>query len=606
MIALTAAIALPIAALTTWIALRTPLAKALVARPSRDRWHAHETPLIGGIGVFAGLLIGCALAAPLASVDPPSELVAILGGAALLFVVGLVDDAFSLPPLVKLGAQLAAAVIAVTNGLTVELVKADWVAFPLAIVWLVGMTNAFNLLDNIDGLAATLAALACTFFAIDAVTVNPNHLVLVLSLALAFACVGFLPFNLRLRKPAATFLGDSGSYVIGFTLGAIALASSWRVAGPSLATVLLPVLVLAVPILDTAFVTVMRLLEGRPIYAGGRDHTSHRLVYSGLSDRRALVLLAIVAGALGATSLAYNAAHNSAATLVGVLLTFVVLVQLGGFLGEVDRPRAPDAHASFVRRTFQLHRGRLFEMLVDFALITAAFAAAYLLRFEGSGPPNQRHLFLAALPVLLAARYAVFILLGLYSSVWRYASMRDAVRIAVAVGLSEAVAVVFLALSQTRSFETYSRSVFVIDAILCTLLVGAARLGQRALIPLLGAFVGPERKRRTLIVGAGRGGRSLLRELRETPGEQVIGFVDDDPGLRGRRVHGAQVLGSAAEVDAVLRRTRPDAVLVTIPDAPRERLDFVVDGCERAGVPCSFVRRQLDLDPAVVLGSATE
>jgi len=148
--------------------------------------------------------------------------------------------------------------------------------------------------------------------------------------------------------------------------------------------------------------------------------------------------------------------------------------------------------------------------------------------------------------------------------------------------------------------------VFVIDAILCTLLVGASRLGERALVPLFGSFIHRELRRRTLIVGAGRGGRSLLRELRESPGEQVIGFIDDDPGLRHRRVHGVVVLGSAAEIENVLRRRQPDAVLVTIPDAPRERLDFVVSGCERAGVSCSFVRRELDLDPAVVFGRTAE
>ena len=601
--ALVSAVAFPTAAATIWLALSSPLARRLVAHRSPDRWHTRATPLVGGIGVFVGLLVGAGLALAADAVGASSELLAILGGAALLFAVGLLDDAFSLPPLAKLAAQGAAVAIVLTNGLTVEAVKNDWIAVPIAVVWLIGMTNAINFLDNMDGLAATVAGIACAYFAIDAVTVHPDRLVLVLSLTLAFACAGFLPFNVRLRKPAAAFLGDSGSQVLGFTLGSIALASSWKVAAPSLATVLLPVLVLAVPILDTALVTIVRLLEGRPVYAGGRDHTSHRLVYSGLSEKRALVVLAVVAAALGGTSLAYNAADNSLVTLVGVLLTFVVLVQLGGFLAESERE--PDA-GSAVRRAFELHRGRLVEMLVDFALITASFALAYLLRFEGGGPPNQRHLFLSALPVLLAARYAVFILLGLYSSVWRYMSARDAIRIPIAVFVSEGLAVLFLALSQTTSFETYSRSVFVIDAILCTLLVGASRLGERALAPLLATFAGRDRRRRTLIVGAGRGGRSLLRELRETPGEQVIGFVDDDPRLRRRRIHGVQVFGSLAEIERVLRERHPDTVLVTIPHAPRERVDFVVAGCAGAGIPCTFVRRQLDLDPAVVLGQTAE
>jgi UDP-GlcNAc:undecaprenyl-phosphate/decaprenyl-phosphate GlcNAc-1-phosphate transferase len=606
MIALVSAVAFPAAALVIWAALRSPLAGRLVARPSSDRWHTRDTPAVGGLGIFAGVLAGVGLAILAGAVGGGSELLAILGGIGLLFAVGLLDDAFSFTPWVKLAAQFGATVIVITNGLTVELVKNDWIAVPIAVVWLVGMTNAFNLLDNMNGIAATVAGIACAYFAIDAVTVHPNHLVLALSLSVAFACAGFLPFNLGFRGPARAFLGDSGSQVLGFSLGAIALASSWKVAAPSLATVLLPVLVLAVPILDTALVTVVRLLEGRPIYAGGRDHTSHRLVYTGLSEKRALLLLAVIAAALGGTSLAYNAADNSVVTLVGVLITFVLLVQLAGFLGEPDRRAGDGDRRSLLRRTFELHRGRLVEMLVDFAVITAAFAGAYLLRFEGSGPPNQRHLFLAALPVILAARYAVFILLGLYNSVWRYMSARDAVRIAVAVALSEGLAVLFLTLSQTRSFESYSHSVFVIDAVLCTLLVGASRLGERGLVPLLGSFMRSERKRRTLIVGAGRGGRSLLRELRETPGEQVIGFIDDDPGLRHRRVHGVQVLGSADEIDGILRRKNPDVVLITIPDAPRERLDVVLAGCAEAGIECGVVRRSIELDPEIVVGSASE
>jgi FlaA1/EpsC-like NDP-sugar epimerase len=108
-----------------------------------------------------------------------------------------------------------------------------------------------------------------------------------------------------------------------------------------------------------------------------------------------------------------------------------------------------------------------------------------------------------------------------------------------------------------------------------------------------------------VIIGAGRAGRSLLRELRETPGEHVVGLVDDDARLRSRRLQGAPVLGGIDELEPILEAAQPDAVLVTIPDASRERLDAVVAACERAGVRCRFVRRELDLDPAAVLG-ATE
>ena len=147
-------------------------------------------------------------------------------------------------------------------------------AAAIALVWLVGMTNAFNLLDNMDGLAATLAAIASGFFAIDAVdrAREPRR-----ARARARRSRSPAPASCRSTCAAASrravFMGDSGSQVLGFALAALGLAASWKVAGTTVATLILPILVLAVPILDTTLVTIVRLLEGRPIYQGGRDHT---------------------------------------------------------------------------------------------------------------------------------------------------------------------------------------------------------------------------------------------------------------------------------------------------------------------------------------------
>jgi FlaA1/EpsC-like NDP-sugar epimerase len=253
-------------------------------------------------------------------------------------------------------------------------------------------------------------------------------------------------------------------------------------------------------------------------------------------------------------------------------------------------------------RAFVTNPRRLVESVVDFALITASFAAAYYIRLQDSGTPWQRHIFLISLPAVLFARYAAFIPFGLYRGVWRYAGARDAVSIATAVVISEVVAYAFVGLTET--WGGFPRSIYVIDALLCTLVVGASRFWERGAVRALGSLVGTSSRRRTLIVGAGRAGRSLLRELRETPGEQVVGFLDDDARLRGRRLQGVPVLGGAHDIGRVIESTHPASVLVTIPDAPRERLDVVVEACARAEVPCRFVRRETDLDPHVILGAA--
>ena len=586
--------------------LRSPLANRLVNAPTGERWHARPTPLVGGIGIVGGLLAGAGSALAVGAVEPTPELLGILGGCVVLFLAGLADDLFSLSPLVKVAAQLAAVGIVLASGVRVEIVGNDALALAIAVVWLIGMTNAFNLLDNMDGLAATLAAIACGFFAIAAATVQPDRMVLVLSLSVGLACAGFLPFNLRRSGSARVFMGDSGSQVLGFALAVLGLSASWTLAGTTVATLLLPILVLAVPILDTALVSVVRLLEGRPIYRGGRDHSSHRLVYHGLSEKRAVILLAVVSAALGGTSLAYYVLENARITLVGVLLSFAALVQFGSFLSDVERRPAAAARTegNVFLRTFVVHRRRLIEVAVDSALVTAGFTAAYLLRLEGSGTITQRHVWNLAIPVILFARLAAFVPFGLYSGVWRHAGANEAVRIVAAVLGSSLAAFVFL--SWTIDWNDFPREVLVIDALLCVILIGASRFGERALVRALARFQSRTSERRTVIVGAGRGGRSLLGELRDTPNERVVGFVDDDPDLRRRRLSGVPVLGRTDEMGSVLAATRADRVLVTIPDAPRERLDSVVRHCSSAGVPCRFVRREVDLQPYAVLGAAAE
>ena len=605
MSAVAAVVAFPVAALLTWVGLRTTTGRRLVSLPTGERWAERETPSFGGVGIVAGLWAGVGAALAAGGVHASSELFGILGGCTIVFVAGLIDDLRSLPPVAKLAAQVGAAALVLSTGLSVHIFSNDELAVAFGVVWLVGITNAFNLLDNMDGLAATLAAIAAAFFAIDSVRIHHERILLVLSLSLGLAALGFLPFNFRPTAPAAVFMGDSGAQVLGFGLASLGLATSWKVAETTIATLILPLLVLAVPILDTALVTAVRLLEGRPVYRGGRDHASHRLVRSGLSEKRTVVLFAAIAAGLGATALGYSGVGDQRLTLVGVLISFALLVQLAGFLADLERGDAQLSRRPVLLRMVLLNPRRLAEVAIDFALVTAAFSAAYLLLVHGSGTANQKHIFLVSLPMLLAARYALFILLKLYSGVWRFAGAREAASVVLGVTLSEAIAV-GIVWGTNGPFGDFPLSTYVVDALIAIVLVGASRFGERALFRALTTLKERQARRRTLIVGAGRGGRSLLRELRETPGEQVVGFVDDDLRLRRRRMQGVPVLGNLEDVERVLDATRPDLVLVTIPDASRERLDAVVRACTGAGVPCRFVRRELDLDPLLVMGAAAE
>jgi UDP-GlcNAc:undecaprenyl-phosphate/decaprenyl-phosphate GlcNAc-1-phosphate transferase len=584
--------ALPVTIAVLWLLLRTSARSRLVARPSGERWHERETPTFGGIGIFAGFVAGILAALAFGAIEWSSELGGILGGVTLLFVIGLADDLWHLNVATKLAAQIAAAVIVVSSGLEVQIVGNEVLAWGIGIFWLVGITNAFNLLDNMDGLAATLAAIACGYFAIDAITQHPNDTVLVLALSLGVAAAGFLPFNLRPGRGAHVFMGDSGSQVLGFGLASLALASSWTVAGATFATVLLPLLILAVPILDTTLVTVVRLAQRRPVTTGGRDHSSHRLVYYGLSEAKAVLLLSLVAATVGATALAYNVLDNARLTAIGVLVTFVLLVQFGSFLGDLEeRSRSGrERPAPTLWHALVFEPRRLLEVVVDFVLICGSFLAAYVLVVGRFGTPYERSIFLSTLPILLGARYVCFVALGVYRRIWRFATARDVVPIAVACGVSAiATYAIVVALKPLGPFPAIE--VLTVDAILCTLLVGGSRLTLR-LLPEARSLRRP--RRRVLVVGAGRSGRALARELHDGHEARVVGFLDDNPRVRRRRIQGISVVGALDETSRAISHARADEVLVTIPEASAGRLDAVVRASEAAGVPCRIVRRRTE------------
>ena len=590
--AIVAVAAFPVTVAVLWLLLRSPAAGRLVALPSDERWHEQPTPTFGGVGIYAGFVGGVLLALAIGAVEWSGELGGILAGVTVVFAAGLVDDVRHLSPVAKLAAQIAAAVIVLASGLNVEIVGNEVLAWAIGLLWLVGITNAFNLLDNMDGLAATLAVVSCGYFAIDAFTEHDNTTVLVLALALGLACAGFLPFNLRPERGAAVFMGDSGSMVLGFGLASLALASSWTVAGTTVATILLPLLVLAIPILDTTLVTIARLLEKRPVTQGGRDHSSHRLVYYGLSEAKAVLLLAIVSSTIGATALAYNVLDNSRLTAIGVLVTFVLLVQFGSFLSDLEERsrRGIEGPQPSLWRALVFEPRRLLEVFVDFVLICGSFLAAYLLAVDGMGTDFERSVFLSALPILLASRYVLFVALGVYRRVWRFATARDVVPIAAGCIVSSvAAAVILVALRPIGSFPALE--IFVVDAILCTLLVGASRLTLR-LLPE--AQVRRGHRRRVLIAGAGRAGRGLARELRESHEARVVGFLDDNPRVRRRRILGISVVGSLDETERAIASTRAEEVLVTIPGAAQDRIDTVVQASETAGIPCRIVRRHVE------------
>ena len=273
-----------------------------VDRPADRRLHRRPVPRLGGLAIFLGIVVPA-----LAFLDLSGEMRGVLLGAAVACVVGAIDDFRGLAPAPKLAGQIVAAAIPCAFGVWIDhftfpfLGAVDlpaWLGVPLTIVWIVAVMNMVNFLDGMDGLAAGVCAISGVTFSVLALSLGKDEAA-ILAAIVAGACIGFLRHNFF---PARIFMGDSGALVLGYTLATISVAGLLKTA--STVVLFLPLVVLAVPIVDTSFVVAKRLKHGRPIYSADRWHLHHRFVNIGFSQRRAAVTMWAWCGTLGAVALA--------------------------------------------------------------------------------------------------------------------------------------------------------------------------------------------------------------------------------------------------------------------------------------------------------------
>ncbi|MEW6130576.1 MAG: hypothetical protein AB1757_26310 [Acidobacteriota bacterium] len=543
-------------ALFTFIVRAFARKKGIVAKPRKDRWHQTPTALLGGIAIFTAFVIGCLIFAPrLPQVYP------ILIAGSLLFVTGLLDDIVQLKPYTKLILQLVAAVTVVNFGLQLTVTPYQTLNVFLTIFWLVGITNAINLLDNMDGLAGGVSVIACVFL-VFTFLIGDQPLEAMFAVLLGAAVLGFLIFNFN---PASIFMGDCGSMFLGFMLGGMAMLSYGRMRNLT-AVLLTPVLILLIPIFDTCLVTITRKLSGRPISQGGRDHSSHRLVAIGMSERRAVIVLYILTALSGALAMMLRFVAPS--IVVMIIPAFgLVMIFIGLYLGKMrvyDEGEQPEGNPLIRVLADFSYKRRIFEVLLDLVLVALAYYGAYLLRFDGEIPEQQMEILLKTLPILMLVQMAVFWFTGVYRGLWRYTGVNDLVTIAQAVLL-------YALMSSALIFAMYllkgpSRAVFILNGILMFLFVSGSRLSFRLLPALIIGHrhgVSPDAKP-VLIYGAGDGGALLIRELLNNPEHRYapIGFIDDDERKAGKRMHGYRIF-ARAEVESLVETHGVSEVLVS-------------------------------------------
>jgi UDP-GlcNAc:undecaprenyl-phosphate/decaprenyl-phosphate GlcNAc-1-phosphate transferase len=356
-----------------------------------------------------------------------------------------------------------------------------------------------------------------------------------------------------------------------------------------LVTVLaVPVLTLFVPIFDTTFVTILRKLWGRKASQGGRDHTSHRLVALGLSERAAVLMLygfAVLAGflALFVRELRFD---QSIALITGFI---IVLTMVGVYLGQVkvydeqDQEKALHNKAIFGFLIDVSYKRRVFEISLDVFLITLSYYAAYTLLYGSLEKRGNWELFINSLPLVVVLKLFAFLFAGVYRGIWRYTSIDDLVAFAKGAGLGSLLSV--LAVLLIYRFEGFSRTVFVVDFVLLLIALAGSRMMFRFFRQILPTGRNGE-GRRILIFGAGDGGELALREIQNNPELKYapVGFVDDDPRKKGKVIHGLRVLGGNGSIPNICTEHRVEEILLAAKKIKPERMTELRRECEVASV----------------------
>ena len=485
-------------ALTTTLVV-TPLVRGLALRLGRisvaqsDRWHERPTPNVGGVAIFMGFSLALVVGAlfdwgNLPSPDVSTRAVipltrrdGLLLAAVLVFFLGLVDDFAPLRPSTKLVGELVAAAVLLMSGIGVWLTGIYVVDVMISLFWFIGITNALNLLDNMDGLAAGVGAIAATFMGIDFLLAGSVGLA---GVAFAFtgALVGFLVHN---YPPARIFMGDSGALFVGLLLAGLALSPAPGLSRSLFAVVVVPAVVLTVPILDTTFVTVTRLLEGRAVSKGGRDHTSHGLVALGIPEDRAVWLLWGLAVTGGFVGLVIRSTSRTVAYVLGggllIILTLLGLYLLTSRMSALDESDTEEEGVgpSVFDRLLRLHhRFPVFAVLMDVALVTMAYYGAYLVRWDAEQLPAELEYFRQTLAMVVALKLVAFAICSAYAPRWRHYSLPD-VLLTIRANLLGTLLTSSVLLVVARI--GLSRGVLVVDFLVCTILTIVVRVSFRFL-----------------------------------------------------------------------------------------------------------------------------
>jgi UDP-GlcNAc:undecaprenyl-phosphate GlcNAc-1-phosphate transferase len=473
------------------------LRKGWIAHPSEERWHKKPTALLGGIAIYFGFSTALFFLADFSSISPhffrtsdslnlPSLGAVIWLGMTFLFVLGLLDDFLHIKPQTKLVGQILVASLVAFLGFRLHWFTSLTVDTMVTMAWIVGITNAFNLLDNMDGLCAGIGLIIAAILSILFWETFPQAALI--SMAIAGCLAAFLIYNFN---PASIFMGDCGSLPIGFILAVLSLYVSETQPRNTLSNLAVPVMLLLVPIFDTTLVTFIRLLSGRKASTGGRDHASHRLVLMGFSEKRAVLSLCGI-GVIAGLAALFVSRSDTLTSPVVIIPVVIAILLMGVYLAQLrvypekefsllrDQPYTP----ILIELTY---KRQIMQVLLDLGLVAFSYYLSYRLRFTSDVFPYYFKVFLNSLPAVIACKFVAFFTLGIYRGFWGAMGSSDIFVFVKASSLGTILSVAVITF--IYRFVDYSKGIFVIDWLLTSTFLLGTRGSFRFFLETINAVV---------------------------------------------------------------------------------------------------------------------
>lgn len=561
------------------------LARGLGAmdQPNDRKVHTAPMPRLGGLAIYISFMLSIAVIVwfeptmHLISSLKPDRWLMLVVSLVIVLCLGIWDDIRPLSARHKVLVQLVAATVvylggyrlsSVTDPLGNGILNLGWFDYPATVLWIIGITNAFNLVDGLDGLASGVAVISSlTIFGVSYLKYDMSTAIV--ALTITGAVLGFLRYNFN---PAKIFLGDSGSLFLGFSIAVLSMQSSTK--GTTAFAILVPVIALGLPIMETLLSMVRRLLRGLlpsdkhvesflqkldAIFLPDNGHIHHRLMQRGLSHRAAVLLLYLVSCGFGLGAFLVTVTNNLGASLI--LIAVGVTTAVG--VSQLKYREMAILKNGILLPIYRwpLFNTSMFQGVLDLAFVVLSFGISYYLTFRGDMTPTLRSEFVSVLPFVCGTQILAFLASGLYKISYKHIGIGDVVRIIKSVG----IAVIFMSVifAVLPTMEALSTTLVVLDFFLLLSLT----LGMRVSYHILNYFSYVENceTRHVIIYGADSNGVLTLQKILHDKSLNLspLGFLDDSPHLEGKRMNGYPVFGGHWKLERLARLHHIDQILIS-------------------------------------------